>query len=461
MDKPFVAAIDAQISPAKAGGTETALMSLITAFRMERPKVPLVIIGLKGHAHLMTPFLGKAMRRITWPVHYSWYLPVEKRLRRSGPRTAQIAGWIGKERAADLRRRFMARPLSPRARRLAEMGYGLDRVVPFVFRLYSGLRYGNPGLSAPAADKLLRAQGAEVVHFPYPHFFKTSLPFVYEPWGLPHIHQPEMFGKEEVVWMDRLFGSGCRQAAMIVTASRWVKNDIVRQYGIAPERIAVIPRTPTLHVTEDARDVSLPACLPERFALYPSVTWPSKNHLRLIRALARLRDEQDLKVNLVCTGLNNTANFPEIENELARLDLKSQVTFLGVVPREQLVALYGRASYLIHPSTFEGLGLPLLEAFQYGLPVLSSTAACKPEVVGDAAILFDPFDERDIATAIETAETYPALLDRLREAGRRRLKESFPSPGEMADMFLTVYRKAAGRTLNVKQARLLEKMLAP
>lgn len=460
MDKPFVAAIDAQISPAKAGGTETALMSLIGAFRSERPDVPLVVIGLKGHAHLMTPYLPTSARRITWPVHYSWYLPVGKRLRKSGPRTALLARMVGKERAAELRRRFVARPLSPRARRLAGMGFGLDRLVPHVFRLYTGLRYGNPGLTVPAADKLLRAEGAEVVHFPYPHYFHTSLPFVYEPWGLPHIHQPDMFGPEEVIWMDKLFGSGCREATMIVTASRWVKNDIVRQYGIAPERIAVIPRTPTLHETASASDV-VPDGLPDRFALYPSVTWPSKNHLKLVRALAILRDEHGVRVDLVCTGLTNTANFPEIEREIARLGLQSQVRFLGVVSRDALVALFRRAAYLVHPSTFEGLGLPLLEAFQYDLPVLSSSAACKPEVVGDAAILFDPSDERDMAAAMLKAESDPALLAALREAGRRRLKESFPSPGEMADMFLTVYRKAAGRSLDAAQARLLEKMLAP
>lgn len=460
MERPFVVAIDAQISPAKAGGTETALMSLIGAFCSERPQVDLVVIGLKGYAQLMTPYLPKTVRRITWPVHYSWYLPVAKRLRKSGPRTALLARLVGQERAAELRRRFVARPLSPRARCLAEKGFGLDRVIPHVFRLYTGLRHGKPGLTTPAADKLLRAQGAEVVHFPYPHYFQTSLPFVYEPWGLPHIHQPDMFGPEEVIWMDKLFGSGCREATMIVTASRWVKNDIVRQYGVAPERIAVIPRTPMLHET-DTDNVALPEGLPARFALYPSVTWPSKNHLKLIRGLAILRDEHGVTVNLVCTGLTNTANFPEIEREIAQLGLQAQVTFLGVVSREQLVALFRRAAYLVHPSTFEGLGLPLLEAFQYDLPVLSSTAACKPEVVGDAAILFDPADERDMAAAMLKAESDPLLLERLREAGRRRLKESFPSPGQMADMFLTVYRKAAGRQLDAAQASLLKQMLAP
>uniref|UniRef100_Q07IQ9 Glycosyl transferase, group 1 n=1 Tax=Rhodopseudomonas palustris (strain BisA53) TaxID=316055 RepID=Q07IQ9_RHOP5 len=400
------------------------------------------------------------MRKLVWPVKYSWYQPLAKRLRGSGRITAVLARFVGIERAADLRARFASRPLSPRAERLAAKGRTFRFLVPPLFRLYSGLRHGRPNLSVPTADALLRKHGVEVVHFPYPHFFPTSIPFVYEPWGLPHIHQPELFGAEESVWMDRLFRSGCGKAAMIVTASRWVKDDIVKQYGIAPHRIAVIPRVPSLpSIVPDA--TGLPSNLPQRFALFPSVTWPSKNHIRLVRALALLRDQRGLKVQLVCTGANDTPHWKVIEAEIAALNISDQVHFLGVVKLEQLIALYKSASYLVHPSTFEGLGLPLLEAFQHGLPVLSSTSACKPEVVGDAALLFDAFDEADIARCIAKAEDDPGLLEQLRTRGTRRIDEHFPSPKKMADMFLALYRHAAQRELDTEQQLLVAEMLAP
>ncbi|MCR6629419.1 MAG: glycosyltransferase family 4 protein [Magnetospirillum sp.] len=449
------------MSTTVTGGTETALFALLESLRDTQPEQPLLVIGLKRHIHELDPLLGSKVERLVWPATYSWFVSDEAREKRYSPafqRVAAALGPLSRRVMPAIHRRFFERPLSARAAAWARRGFGLNYAVSLGWRLYAGLRYGNATLSRAAADRLLRHRGVSVVHFPYPHHFDSSVPFVYEPWGLPHIHQPEMFSPAEAEWMDRLFRHGCQTAAMVVTATRWVKNDIVQRYGIDPAKVAVIPRRPPVF-TGNVDGVDLPAGVPAEFALFPSVTWPTKNHIRLLRAVALLRDQKNLRVNLVCTGRTKTANWPDIKAEWERLGLQDQVLFTGSIPLEQLVALFKKAKYLVHPSTFEGLGLPLIEAFQYGLPVLSSTSACKPEVVGDAAILFDALDEADIARAMAEAEQSPERLRDLAEAGRRRLVEAFPNPEKMARMFMAVYRHAAGWSLDADQAALLDEML--
>jgi glycosyltransferase involved in cell wall biosynthesis len=311
-------------------------------------------------------------------------------------------------------------------------------------------------------EHLLHERGVHVVHFPYPLHFRTSLPFVYEPWGLPHTHFPELYPSGEAEWMDRMFRDGCDKSALVITATRWVKEDIVKQYGIARAKIAVIPRRPEFDSAAEfpVVDVETVYDLPREFALFPAMALPTKNHVRLIQAAAVLRDRYAVNLPIVCTGRTNTAQWPSIERELDRLGIRNFVRFLGPIPYSHLCVLFKRARFLVFPSLFEGLGLPLLEAFHHGLPVVASSAACIPEVVGDAALLFNPYDVDEFAAMLYRAATDDAALRKLPDKGRRRLHEHFPNTERLAAMFVTCYRKAADLPLNSLQQQQLEDMTA-
>jgi glycosyltransferase involved in cell wall biosynthesis len=136
--------------------------------------------------------------------------------------------------------------------------------------------------------------------------------------------------------------------------------------------------------------------------------------------------------------------------------LGDQVHFLGAVPVAELQALFETARFLIFPSLFEGLGLPILEAFQFRLPVLASNAACIPEIVGDAGLIFDVKDNDAISHAMLAAVRNPGLLDELRDRGTARLRRL--SRATMARMFATCYRHAARAPLNDEQRALLSEM---
>ena len=112
--------------------------------------------------------------------------------------------------------------------------------------------------------------------------------------------------------------------------------------------------------------------LPATYALYPAVTWPHKNHLRLLDALAELRDQRGLVVNLVCTGAKYESHWPKIEQRIKDLNLASQVRFLGFLSEADLRAVYRLAQFLVLPSLFEADSCPIHEAWSEGLPVASS-----------------------------------------------------------------------------------------
>ena len=463
-EKPITVSIDAQISATASGGTETALLSLLLALGGSTVRDRFLVLGLKGYSHELTPFLGRNMDTFTWPGSYRWFDPRIEGCAGMSPRWQRLQvrlGPLGRILPILFRYYAFKTPLSPKASCLAERLGPMKFLAVPVYRFYRGVKdVSCRPMVAARADNILKSKDVSVVHFPYPLHFETSLPFVYEPWGLPHHHQPECFRPGEVKWMDELFGRGCRKAAMVVTATRWVKEDIIAKYKIAPERIAVIPRQPRFDHANNfmPREQALEG-LPSSFALFPSATWMTKNHIRLIRAIGRLRDEHSILLHLVCTGRTNTPEAEKIASEIKSQRLEKQIHFLGVVSVERLNTLYKSAKFLIHPSIFEGLGLPLLEAFHNGLPVLASTAACIPEVVGDAALQFDPFDEGDIARALLEAMRKPEMLDDLRRKGTYRLAHGFPSPDKIAHMFDTLYRHAAKVSLNDEQEVLLNEML--
>jgi glycosyltransferase involved in cell wall biosynthesis len=250
-----------------------------------------------------------------------------------------------------------------------------------------------------------------------------------------------------------MYREGCERAALVVTATAWNKRDIAEQYGIRPERIAVIPRGPwvtPIHPTDAAvKAVRRSLALPERFAFYPAMTFPHKNHLRLFEALAILRDRHRIRLPLVCTGRQYEPHWPAIVDGVTRYRLGDQVFLLGPVSAETLAAVFKAASMLVYPSLFEGLGLPVLEAFEYGLPVLASDATCLPEVAGDAALYFDGSDAESIADRLLAAERRPELLERARQAAPAALARfSWP---RAAATFVACYRAVAGAPLTPEQ----------
>lgn len=300
-------------------------------------------------------------------------------------------------------------------------------------------------------DAELRQDGIGVVHFPYQLAFDTALPSVYEPWDLQHVQLPHLFTSGERRWRTEMYSRSCRRATLVVTATQTTKADLVAEFGLDPQRVAVIYRESHLADApppHERRRLLTRLGVEAPFALFPGMTYPHKNHLRLIDALAALRDRGTV-IPLVLSGRHHPVHHREVEKATAERGLLDQVRSVGAVDQTELAALYAEARMLVFPSLFEGLGLPLLEAMQSGLPIAAARASCLPEVVDDAAVLFDPYDPAAIAEAIELLWHDDHLRSVLAERGRRRrLAFSWETA---AATFVAAYAFAAGRPMTVQQ----------
>ena len=154
---------------------------------------------------------------------------------------------------------------------------------------------------------------------------------------------------------------------MVSVATAWQKRDLIEHYGLADEQVQVVAGAPPTDLypipgEHDLQAVGKKFDLPSRFIFFPAQTWPHKNHLMLLDALALLRDRESITIPLVCSGKRNDF-YPQIESRISELGLKDQVQFLGFVDPLELQCLYRLCRAVIFPSLFEGLGFPLMEAF--------------------------------------------------------------------------------------------------
>ena len=137
-----------------------------------------------------------------------------------------------------------------------------------------------------------------------------------------------------------------------------------------------------------------------RFVLFAGNVKPHKNLERLIRAFARVRGQEgneDLRLVLIGDDVGRYASLRRTADEAG---VRQDVRFFGFVPHQTLAALYRMATVFAFPSLYEGFGLPPLEAMACGTPVVTSRISSLPEVVGDGALLVDPYSEEEIAQGI-------------------------------------------------------------
>ena len=280
-----------------------------------------------------------------------------------------------------------------------------------------GLRHPDP----PQSDGTIERAGIDVMHFTTQRAFFTSVPSIYMPYDLQHVHHPELFSPREVRFRETSYRAHCESATFVVVMSEWAKADLVDHYGLDKEKVVVIPGASTLTLYERREDRTKvgPSASAGDFILYPAQTWPHKNHVRLFEALKIARHRHP-NMSLVCTG-TQTDHHQVLLKHLARLDLSSAVHFTGYVSPQQLLDLFDRARCLIFPTLFEGWGFPVVEAFEAGVPVASSNVTHLPELADGAALLFDPVDVDAMAAALDRIWSDEPLRASLVVRGRERL----------------------------------------
>ncbi len=218
-----------------------------------------------------------------------------------------------------------------------------------------------------------------------------------------------------------------RRANRILTVSETSKNDILRRFKVPAEKIAVIynaidDRFNVRPSDDQVQRVRERYQLDEQFVLYVGNIKPHKNLERLIEAFDRLRRRGFDHLRLLIIG-DEISKYPALRRAVHRHKLHTAVRFLGFVPIETLVVLYRLADVFVFPSLYEGFGLPPLEAMASGAPVVASNVSSLPEVVGDAALLVDPYDAESIAEGMRQVLTDGELRATLRARGFARAQQ--------------------------------------
>jgi glycosyltransferase involved in cell wall biosynthesis len=217
------------------------------------------------------------------------------------------------------------------------------------------------------------------------------------------------------------------KANRILTVSEASKRDILRYFRVPEHKIDVIynaidERFGETPLDEEVKHVRERYQLNDPFILYAGNIKPHKNLERLIEAFYTLRRDGYAAVKLLIIG-DEISKYATLRRAVHKYKLHKHVRFFGFVPDKTLAVLYRLASVFVFPSLYEGFGLPPLEAMASGTPVITSNVSSLPEVVGDAALLIDPYEPDAIAHAMRRVLTEPALREDLRERGLRRVQE--------------------------------------
>jgi glycosyltransferase involved in cell wall biosynthesis len=165
--------------------------------------------------------------------------------------------------------------------------------------------------------------------------------------------------------------------------------------------------------------------LPDRYLFYPAQFWPHKNHRRIVEALGSLKQDRRLQIPVVFCGSHagklREHAFREVMSLASRLGIADQLYYLGFVPDEDMSGIYARAAGLVMPTFFGPTNIPILEAWAFGCPVLTSDIRGIREQAGDAAVLVNPRSVEAIADGIYRLWTDENLGRMLGERGRQRL----------------------------------------
>ncbi len=306
---------------------------------------------------------------------------------------------------------------------------------------------------------IIKQAGVDLMHFPHwnvPVLYRA--PFVLTIHDLIMYHYPraEATTLGPIVYFFKdlahrlVLRSAARRAKKILVTSEFTKQDVFETLGVPKEKMVVTyqapfeNKEPIANSQEPIENVDSPAAAGSRlaavadspFVLYVGSAYPHKNLSGLLKAWQIFTEKNGNEFQLVLVGKDSEFYRRQFLN--SSISQFTNVVHLTFVSDTELVTLYKKASLYIFPSLYEGFGLPPLEAMCYGVPVISSNRTCLPEVLGEAALYFDPENYEQMADVIGYGLRNEDLRATLRENAKHELQKY--SWKRLAEQTLAVYR---------------------
>ena len=293
-------------------------------------------------------------------------------------------------------------------------------------------------------NSVLGTNKVDLFHVPlqYSPIYKIDVPVIVTMHDLQEYHFPEYFSFKEKVHRKINNQIAVKDSEHIICSFEHVKNDIVKYLKVKPEKVSVCPPPFAdnwfLNKNESVwNTLQIKYKIEKKYLLYPAATWEHKNHLILLEAVKKIRNE-GLEFELVCTG-NKTVYYSTIVKRIEELNLSQAVHFLGIVPEEDLISLYKNSSLVVIPTLYEAGSGPLYEAMRYGVPVICSNVTSLHDTVGNNEFLFDPMNVNNLIEKIKkglTDENY-----RRKNIENSKLRMDYFSKINYSEKFIQVYDK--------------------
>lgn len=256
-------------------------------------------------------------------------------------------------------------------------------------------------------------------------------------------HFPEQF--DPLVLKQMRYA--CKRAAQVITDSEFTRQDVITRYHVNPERVqcvyGIVDPAFNIPVSEEQKhQIREKYHLPERFLFYPAAARPHKNHAVLLDALQWI----DPDISLVLT--TGETHLPERFQQLKTEFPAERVLGLGHIEQPDLPIIYALAQAVVIPSLGEGFGYPALEALTIGTPLIHSNAMSLAEIIGDAGLVFNPYDSRDLAEKVKRVLEDQSLQQHMIKAGQERAATF--NETQTADQLLLAYQNNH-HALSIKQ----------
>ena len=254
-------------------------------------------------------------------------------------------------------------------------------------------------------------KSVQVIHdtffFEYPNHYNKNWMLIYKAFSLPATYK----------------------SRFIIAPTNYSRNQINKKLKIKLDKIITISEGPKLfNSTVSNQDAELIKNLipSSPYFLHVGVLEKRKNLLFLLKSFHAFKKKRDTNYKLILvgkgTGRVESDDSKNIMNLISDLQLQNDVILTGYLTEGALKLVYQNAFAYVFPSYNEGFGIPILEAFQFDVPVLVANNSCLPEVGGDAVLTFDPYNQNDLIDSMELICTQPILRATLIEKGRERLK---------------------------------------
>lgn len=230
-------------------------------------------------------------------------------------------------------------------------------------------------------------------------------------------------------WMKNLayrvtIYAAAKRARIIIAISKYTRQDIIKKFKVDKNKVSMVYEGVADSLINkkniDDKNVILGYNIHRPYILYVGNAYPHKNLDGLIKVFPKIKEKfKDLKLVLVGKEDYFYARLKKQVKNSKQVD----IFFPGFVPDDDLISFYVQAKVYVFPSFFEGFGLPPLEAMQHSCPVVSSNKTCLPEVLGEAAVYFDPNNEDEMVKQILKILEDTNLQSGLKEKGLKQVKK--------------------------------------